>query len=72
MKPTQTFYKRVARHALSTKKTNKGYYKGTGTGSMGSHTQHGGFVIDWDKVRTYVVPEGLKDFKVRLRGCGKN
>lgn len=67
MKPTQAILKRVSRHALSTKKTNKGYYKGTGTGSMGSHTKHGGYVIDWNKVRTYVVPNNLKDFKVHLQ-----
>jgi hypothetical protein len=68
MKPTQTLYKRVARHTLSTKQTNKGYYKGTGSGSMGTHTKHGGFIVDWDKVRTYVVPQNLKDFKVGF-GC---
>jgi hypothetical protein len=44
--------------------TNKGFYKGTGTGSTGSHTKHGGYVIDWEKVRTYVVPPNLKDCKV--------
>src|SRR4051794_2581542 len=64
MKPTQPLLKRVARHALSTKKANKGYYKGTGSGSMGSHTKHGGYVIDWSKVRTYVVPKDLKSFQV--------
>ena len=66
MKPTQTLFKRIARLRLTTKQTNKGYYKGTGTGSTGTHTKHGGYVIDWDKVRTYVVPENLKDFKVYL------
>lgn len=63
MKPTQSLARKLTRLALNTKKTNKGYYKGTGTGSTGSHTKHGGFIIDWDKVRTYVVPD-LKDFKV--------
>jgi large subunit ribosomal protein L41 len=29
-----------------------------------SSTKHGGYIIDWDKVRTYVVPKNLKDFKV--------
>lgn len=33
---------------------------------MGRHTKHGGYVIEWRKVRTYVVPAGLKDFKVEL------
>lgn len=31
---------------------------------MGEHTKHGGFIIKWDKVRTYVPPENLKDFKL--------
>jgi hypothetical protein len=65
MKATQSLCKRISRHALSTKQTNKGYYKGTGTGSTGSHTKHGGYIIDWAKVRTYVCPKDLKDFKVR-------
>jgi hypothetical protein len=43
---------------------------------MGRHTKHGDYVIEWHKVRTYIVPEALKDFKVRymipcgLRGKG--
>ena len=65
MKPTPVLLKRVARHALNTKQANKGFYKGTGSGSMGSHTKYGGYKIDWDKVRTYVVPKDLKDCKVR-------
>ncbi|KAN0106557.1 50S ribosomal protein-like protein YmL27 [Hyaloscypha variabilis] len=64
MKATSPLLKRISRHALSTKQTNKGYYKGTGTGSTGRHTQHGGYVIEWEKVRTYVVPKDLKDFKL--------
>jgi large subunit ribosomal protein L41 len=65
MKPTPVLLRRVARHALNTKQANKGFYKGTGSGSMGSHTKYGGYKIDWDKVRTYVVPKDLKDCKVR-------
>ncbi len=49
---------------LTTKMANKGFYKGTGTGSTGRHTKHGGYVIEWEKVRTYVVPKNLKDFNV--------
>jgi len=64
MKATQPLLKRISRQALNTKMTNKGYYKGTGTGSMGRHTKHGGYKIEWDKVRTYVVPKDLKEFKV--------
>jgi large subunit ribosomal protein L41 len=32
---------------------------------MGRHTKHGGYIIEWEKVRTYAVPMGLKEFKVR-------
>lgn len=31
---------------------------------MGRHTKYGGYVIEWNKVRTYAVPQNLKDFKV--------
>lgn len=64
MQPTPVLLKRIARMSLNTKQVNKGFYKGTGSGSMGSHTKYGGYRIDWDKVRTYVVPKNLKDFKV--------
>jgi large subunit ribosomal protein L41 len=66
MKPTQALFKRLRRLALTTKQANKGFYKGTGTGSTGRHTKHGGYVIEWAKVRTYVVPSGLKDFNVSI------
>jgi large subunit ribosomal protein L41 len=65
MKATSPLWKKISRLALNTKQTNKGFYKGTGTGSTGRHTQHGGYIIEWEKVRTYVVPKDLKDFKVR-------
>lgn len=57
--------RRFRKLPLTTKDINKGFYKGTGTGSMGRHTKFGGYVIDWQKVRTYVVPAGLDAFKVR-------
>ncbi|KZF24887.1 50S ribosomal protein-like protein YmL27 [Xylona heveae TC161] len=60
-KPTQPLLKRLRRLALTTKQVNGGYYKGTGSGSMGRHTKHGGYIIEWNKVRTYVVPEALQD-----------
>ncbi|CCU74204.1 60S ribosomal protein L27 [Blumeria hordei DH14] len=64
MKPTKALSKKISRLALTTKQTNKGFYKGTGSGSMGDHTKHGGFIINWDKVRTYVPPtKDLKDYK---------
>ena len=45
---------------------NGGYYKGTGSGSMGRHTKHGGYIIEWAKVRNYMVPPNLAEFKVRI------
>ena len=64
MRPTEVLFRRIRRLALTTKQANKGFYKGTGTGSTGRHTKHGGYVIEWDKVRTYVVPPNLKSFNV--------
>lgn len=71
MKPTQPLLRRIRRLALTTKQVNGGYYKGTGSGSMGSHTKHGGYVIDQNKVRTYVVPPDLDQFKVCRFGFGE-
>jgi len=59
--PLSRAYRRLA---LTTKMANKGFYKGTRSGSMGSHTKHGGYIIDWNKVRTYKAPENLQDFAV--------
>lgn len=64
MQLTAPLFRRLRRLALTTKMVNGGYYKGTGSGSMGEHTKHGGYNINYAKVRTYVVPEGLRDFKV--------
>ena len=68
MQPTQPLQRALRRLKLTTKQVGKGYYKGTGGGSMGRHTKHGAYIIDYEKVRTYVSPskEELKDFKV---GC---
>ncbi|RKP23654.1 mitochondrial ribosomal protein L27-domain-containing protein [Syncephalis pseudoplumigaleata] len=44
------------RKPMNTKRGHN-YYKGTRTGSMGRHTKHGGYIIDYSKVRTYVVPD---------------
>jgi hypothetical protein len=37
---------------------------GTGSGAMGKHTKNGGYLVDWNKVRTFVVPD-LENFTVR-------
>lgn len=60
-KPSQPM---MARLRLTTKQVNGGYYKGTRSGSMGYFAKNGSYVIDWKKVRTYVVPEDLDRFKV--------
>ncbi|KAL2218833.1 hypothetical protein M432DRAFT_614413 [Thermoascus aurantiacus ATCC 26904] len=54
----------MARLRLTTKQVNGGYYKGNRTGSMGYFAKNGSYVIDWKKVRTYVVPENLDEFKL--------
>ncbi|KAL4866895.1 hypothetical protein BDV12DRAFT_172240 [Aspergillus spectabilis] len=61
VRPTQPM---MARLRLTTKQVNGGYYKGNRTGSMGYFAKNGSYVIDWKKVRTYVVPENLKEFKL--------
>lgn len=75
MRPTQALFVGRYRHLkLTTKDVNKGFYKGNRTGAMGRHTKHGGYVIEWDRVRTYAVPENLKDFHVwkNLIGCERS
>jgi len=63
-KPSQPLFRRLRRLALTTKQVNGGYYKGTGSGSTGRHTKHGGYIIEWEKVRTYVAPSDLANFEV--------
>lgn len=64
--PRLHFTRKFRKLPLTTKDMNKGFYKGTRTGTMGRHTKFGGYIIEWDRVRTYVVPEGLDTFKVRV------
>ncbi|KAL3470562.1 hypothetical protein BJX99DRAFT_45050 [Aspergillus californicus] len=61
VRPTQPM---MARLRLTTKQVNGGYYKGNRTGSTGYFAKNGSYVIDWKKVRTYVVPENLNEFKL--------
>ena len=66
MRPTPILSVGKYRHLrLTTKDVNKGFYKGNRTGAMGRHTKFGGYIIEWERVRTYAVPKGLKDFEVR-------
>ncbi|KAF3993247.1 hypothetical protein FT663_00521 [Candidozyma haemuli var. vulneris] len=47
------------RHALYTKSGNKNFYKGTRSSGVGNLTKHGDYMVNWEKVRTYVVPPDL-------------
>lgn len=68
MRPTPILLKRppssIRRLQLTTKQAGKDYYKGTGSGAMGRHTKHGGYVLDYNKVRTYMVPAIPRNFAV--------
>lgn len=64
MRPTSSLGIKFRKLALTTKDVKKGFYKGNRTGSMGRHTKHGRYIIEWEKVRTYAVPN-LEGFKVR-------
>ncbi|KAI0870000.1 putative ribosomal protein [Hypoxylon argillaceum] len=64
MQPTLALLGRFRKLRLTTKDIKKGFYKGTRTGSMGRHTKYGGYIIDWNKVRTYVCPPDLDTFKL--------
>jgi len=63
MRATTSLCAKFRKLPLTTKDVNKGYYKGNRTGSMGRHTKYGGYVVDYSKVRTYVVPD-LTGFKL--------
>jgi hypothetical protein len=58
----------MMRLRLTTKQVNGGYYKGNRTGSMGHFDHKGNYVIDWKKVRTYVFPDDMENFKVGSLG----
>ncbi|EHY61080.1 hypothetical protein ABEF92_002885 [Exophiala dermatitidis] len=50
-----------ARLRFTTKDVGKGFYRGNRTGSMGSHTEFGGYVVDWRKTPHYNAPN-TQDF----------
>lgn len=54
----------LARVRFTTKQVGFGFYRGNQTGSVGAHTQYGGYLVDWRKVKNYNVPD-LKNFNVR-------
>ncbi|KAL2890033.1 50S ribosomal protein YmL27 [Ceratocystis lukuohia] len=63
MRPTSSLGIDFRKLRLTVKDVNKGFYKGNRTGSMGRHTKYGGYIIEWEKVRTYAVPD-LRGFKL--------
>lgn len=60
MKPSPVV---CARLRFTTKEVGRGFYRGTRTGSVGAHTEYGGYVVDWRKVRNFNVPD-LTGFKL--------
>jgi hypothetical protein len=71
MHPTAPLFRSIRRLALNTKQAGKDYYKGNRTGSMGSHTKYGGYIVDPKKVRHYVCPD-LSDFNVSKMNKAKS
>jgi len=53
------------RHPLTTKQGNKHYYKGTGSSGYGRLNKNGTYLVNWDKVRTYVVPADLNSTELK-------
>ncbi|KAH6688258.1 hypothetical protein F5X68DRAFT_168046 [Plectosphaerella plurivora] len=67
MQPTKALQILRYRHLrLTTKDVNKGFYKGNRVGAMGRHTKWGGYKVDYSRVRTYVVPDLVKDSSFKL------
>ncbi|KAF8984100.1 hypothetical protein BGZ46_008821 [Entomortierella lignicola] len=59
---TRCIMRGASRQQLTSKR-GRNHYKGTGGGAMGRHTKRGGYVIEWERVRSFVVPD-LTDFKL--------
>lgn len=50
---------------LTTKQGNKNYYKGTRSSGIGRLNAAGTYIVNWDKVRTYVVPTELNSSELK-------
>lgn len=57
------------RWSLTTKQGNKNFYKGTNSTGVGRWTAKGQYRINWEKVRTYVVPRNLESTELRPFVC---
>jgi hypothetical protein len=63
--PTPSLFGNLRRLALTTKNGPKDYYKGNRTGAMGRHDKRGGYIVEYERVRTYVFPKNIDECKVR-------
>lgn len=50
---------------LTSKQGNKNFYKGHGAAGVGKTTSKGRYIINRDKVRTFVVPAGLESCELK-------
>ncbi|ANB12798.1 mitochondrial 54S ribosomal protein YmL27 [Sugiyamaella lignohabitans] len=57
------------RWSLTTKQGNKTFYKGTGSSGVGRWTTRGRYIVNWEKVRTYVVPSGIDTTQLKPLVC---
>lgn len=57
------------RWSLTTKQGNKNHYKGTGSTGVGTWTRLGQYRVNWEKVRTYVVPRDMEGTELRPFVC---
>ncbi|EGW34916.1 uncharacterized protein SPAPADRAFT_58037 [Spathaspora passalidarum NRRL Y-27907] len=53
------------RHPITTKQGNHTFYKGTGSTGVGRLNNKGQYIMNWDKVRTYVVPSDLNSTELK-------
>ncbi|KAF2420277.1 hypothetical protein EJ08DRAFT_642225 [Tothia fuscella] len=63
-KPSAPLSGNLRRLALTTKNGPKDYYKGNRVGAMGRHTKRGGYIIELQRVRTYVYPKNIGSCKL--------
>ena len=68
--PTQSLLARAVRKLkLTTKQTNKGFYKGTRSSNIGHFSynprRYYVYEIDYNKVRTFVKPHNLDETQLR-------
>lgn len=52
-----------ARLRFTTKQVGRGFYRGNRTGSVGAHTEYGGYLVDWRKTKRFNMPD-IQDFNV--------